>query len=313
MPDISIILCTYNPSLPLLSQTLKALELQTLSKDRWELVIVDNNSSPPLTAISLEPLPPQTTCLRETKKGKNYALMQAFGVAKADLMVIVDDDNFLSPDYLETCLRLSVEWPILGAWGGQCIPQFEVTPPEWTRPYWTWLAIKTVERDRWSSSALDSDSTPCGAGMCVRRSVVDAYLAKVKRDPRRAALGTAGRGCGGEDTDLCLTSADIGLGTGTFRDLRLTHVIPKRRLDESYLLNFVEEATYTSLLLNHFQGLHVSGPSLSQRILKAYQLWHLPQRERRFEGAKLRGRVKALREIQILTRDSHFTNTDQDV
>jgi glycosyltransferase involved in cell wall biosynthesis len=47
-PDISIILCTCNPRLDVLENVLKALSMQMLEKDRWELIVVDNNSNPAL-------------------------------------------------------------------------------------------------------------------------------------------------------------------------------------------------------------------------------------------------------------------------
>jgi GT2 family glycosyltransferase len=44
---------------------------------------------------------------------------------------MVDDDNVLAPDYLETAVRSAEDRPELGAFGGKCLPEFEHEPPEW--------------------------------------------------------------------------------------------------------------------------------------------------------------------------------------
>ena len=53
-PDLSVVLCTYNPRPRVLAEVLDALREQTLPKDRWELVVIDNNSDRPLTAATLD-------------------------------------------------------------------------------------------------------------------------------------------------------------------------------------------------------------------------------------------------------------------
>jgi len=55
---VSVILCTYNPRRDYLERTLGALRGQTLGRGSWELIIVDNNSSPSLASwLDLSGLP----------------------------------------------------------------------------------------------------------------------------------------------------------------------------------------------------------------------------------------------------------------
>src|SRR3546814_11701459 len=42
-PDISVALCTWNPG-PLIEETVQSLACQSLAKDRYEILIVDNGS-----------------------------------------------------------------------------------------------------------------------------------------------------------------------------------------------------------------------------------------------------------------------------
>ena len=43
---VSVIICTHNPRSDYLERCLAALSDQTLVKDQWELIIVDNASAP---------------------------------------------------------------------------------------------------------------------------------------------------------------------------------------------------------------------------------------------------------------------------
>ena len=51
-PLVTVIVCTHNPRRDVLARTLGSLRGQTLSADKWELLIVDNASKPPLPAES---------------------------------------------------------------------------------------------------------------------------------------------------------------------------------------------------------------------------------------------------------------------
>ena len=51
----------------------------------------------------------------------------------------------------------------LGAWSGQCLPEFEAPPPEWTRRYWGTLCIREFDKDVWSNLPLLPETMPCGA------------------------------------------------------------------------------------------------------------------------------------------------------
>src|ERR1700686_4362758 len=48
MPAVSVITCTHNPRTECLSETLASLQAQTLPKDRWELLVLDNASREPV-------------------------------------------------------------------------------------------------------------------------------------------------------------------------------------------------------------------------------------------------------------------------
>ena len=295
-PALSVIICTHNPRREYLERSLAGLAAQTLARDRWELVLVDNASKPPLSAWFDASRTPQPQLIEETQLGLTHARLRGVSETTGEIIVFVDDDNVLAPDYLEQAEAIGSEWPRLGTWGGQTLPEWEATPPEWTRRYWNWIGVRELERDLWSNLRNDMRSAPFGAGMCVRRAVAETYARELSSDELRRSLGRTGTQLiGSEDSDLAFTACDLGLGNGIFTRLKLTHIIPRLRLDERYLLRLVESLTYSNTLLMLAHGVAAPIPSRAQRFLQFYQSLFIEQRARRFDSARSRGRKKAWR------------------
>src|SRR5215216_3255811 len=100
-PELSVIICTHNPRREYLERALAGLAAQTLPRDQWELVLVDNASNPPLEPwfdVSREPKP---RLIQETQLGLTHARLRGVRESSGEIIVFVDDDNVLAPDYLE--------------------------------------------------------------------------------------------------------------------------------------------------------------------------------------------------------------------
>lgn len=191
-PNLSVIICTHNPRFEYFDRVLNALKGQTLPLEQWELVIIDNASVEPLCERVDLNWHPHARHLREDRLGLTPARLCGIQSVQAEVMVFVDDDNVLESDYLEIVLRISQEWSMLGAWGGQTIPEFEEQPPDWTKPYWGYLAIREFDRDKWSNLLHQNETTPCGAGLCIRKVVANKYLKLAHNDPKRMNLDRKG-------------------------------------------------------------------------------------------------------------------------
>lgn len=299
---ISVIICTHNPRSNYLERVLAALKSQTLSKDFWELLLVDNASNKILASEIDLSWHPQARHIREEKLGLTPARLRGISEAQAGVLVFVDDDNVLDSSYLEVVWRIAKDYPIIGAWGGLIKPEFEETPPSWTKPYLGILAIREFERDQWSNLLENYETVPCGAGLCVRKTVAQKYVDLVTQDPKRAALDRKGKmltSCG--DSDLALTACDIGLGTGMYTSLNLTHLIPSGRLQEDYLLRLVEGLSYSQTMLAYFRGT-ISSDSFwrASNIYSLYLSLRYGFRVARFHQAGQKGRKLALKEIANL-------------
>jgi glycosyltransferase involved in cell wall biosynthesis len=252
---LTVIICTHNPRPEYLSRTLEALRAQTLPFEQWELLILDNASNPAIEALTNITWHQNARILAEPELGKNAALSRGTLHSTGALIVIVDDDNVLDPDYLANAVEIYEDYPFLGAFGGSIEGEFEVDPPLSLLPYMEGLAIRTTVRDHWSNARKWSEATPFGAGMCVRREVAELYLHRVRSDKIRFALGPKGTTLGrGEDTDMAWTSFSLNKGTGCFARLRATHLISKDRLTESYVERLYTGLAYADEILAHEDG-----------------------------------------------------------
>jgi hypothetical protein len=134
--------------------------------------------------------------------------------------------------------------------------------------------------------------------MCVRRRVAEAYAESLETDPIRRALGRTGAQLSGsEDSDLAFTACDLGMGNGIFERLKLTHLMPRVRTTEEYLLRLIEAQTRSHTLLLFRRGIAPVQPSRAQRLLERYQSLFIAPRDRRFAAARARGRDAAIAQI----------------
>lgn len=287
---ISVIICTHNPRADFLAATVEGLRAQTLSVTEWGLLIIDNASATGREPQSDLAWHPDARTIREDMLGLTPARMRGIREAKGELLVFVDDDNVLDPDFLEIAQRVAHEQTFLGSWSGQCRPVFEEEPPEWTRRYWGNLVIREFDEDRWSNMPRLAETMPCGAGLCVRRSVALHYLELHEKGQRGFQFDRTGDSLvSGGDNDLAACACDLGLGVGLIADLKLQHCIPPARLTTDYLSRLAEGITFSSVILDASRGLPVIQRSKGRRILDLIRLLRTPQPHRKVQRAVLRG------------------------
>jgi hypothetical protein len=180
----------------------------------------------------------------------------------ADLLVFVDDDNVLAPNYLFEALRISNEWPELGAWGsGSTEPEFELNPPSYLKELVPYVALRNANVPYWSNIPTCKWATPWGAGHCVRASVAVAYCDFSKNSTIRISGRTGKSLFAAEDLEINYVACGMGLGMAIFPDLKLTHLIPKERVFESYLLRIYEGTLASECLLAYkWQGILPRNP-----------------------------------------------------
>ncbi len=258
---ISVVICTHNPREEFLRRTLASLRGQTLPTIQWELLVIDNASTVPLANRCDISWQSNSHHLHEPKLGKLNAWLLGMREARAEIILFVDDDNVLAPDYLEQALLVGEQWPFVGAWGGSVIPEYEIPLPAWVGEEEWRLTVVDVKVDVWSNLREGYATIPVGAGLCIRRQVAQKYLERCASNPVSAKLDRNGKGLGGYgDIDLAHCAIDLGLGTGKSTRLRLTHLIPAGRLTFDYLVRHAESDACSMMLFRASRGLPLPKP-----------------------------------------------------
>ena len=300
----TVIICSHNPAHSVITRAIEALRSQTLKTASWALVVVDNNSDRPIRDWLDLSWHPNARIVEEKRSGLTPARLCGIRAAAAPLLVFVDDDNLLAPDYLTTAVTIAADYPFLGAWGGSSRGEFETPPPQWAASRLDFVAVREITRETWSNELLRPQATPIGAGMCVRKNVAENYVKAVEADRSKMHLDRQGNnlmGCG--DIDMAYTAVDLGLGIGVFPRLSLIHIIPPSRFDESYFLRLVEGSQASSVVLRARRGLGFKHPHGNSRLMRlAAWMRALPGHpmERRFLAALDRGYRKGLDIVRSL-------------
>ncbi|MEL6902117.1 MAG: hormogonium polysaccharide biosynthesis glycosyltransferase HpsE [Cyanobacteria bacterium J06606_4] len=269
MPDFSVVICTYNGELRL-PQLLAKLRMQrapcqaisevtslpnfqtaasqaaTASEDsQWEVVVVDNNSrdrtaeivrqwqadgqsaTPQLWRSDI----PLRYCF-EPLQGLAFARRLAVRETQSPLIGFLDDDTLPDDDWVSAAIAFGQQHPEVGAYGSSISGLYEVPPPPRFHRIACCLAI--IDRgDRPFCYDRERGVLPAGAGMVVRRQ---AWLAQVPVVPALAGVSGRSLKAKGEDVE---TLSYIRKTWPIWHNpqMKLAHIIPKARLEPSYLLN----------------------------------------------------------------------------
>lgn len=284
MPLISVIVCTHNPRKDYFRRTIEAIRAQTMPLNNWELVIV-NNASSNVDIFQHQDLSwhPSACIVEEARLGLTWARIRGIRASLSDIIIFFDDDNVPDPEYIKNVAHIFERDPMLGAAGGKSIPEFEEKPEPWIMKFSGCLAIRDLGDKEilfYSDSGFKTkpqypSCAPIGAGLAIRRKLAENYITKIIDNKTRLLLGRAGKLLtSGEDNDIVLTILEARFGVGYFPQLKLRHLIPKKRLTRSYLaqLNYASYRSWVTVLDVH--GIRpwskVSRWSVGLRKIKAY-------------------------------------------
>lgn len=239
---VSVVICTYNPSIKVLTRVLNSLKHQTLDAKKWELILVDNNSVNPVSSQIDLSWKVNSSLLLEMTPGLSFARLKGVLAAQNNLIVFVDDDNILNKSYLEIADSFFCAHPQVGCFGGKSIPLYETSPPSWLsetginlgcQDFGDQLYISTITKTKQTQYP---DKAPIGTGMVVSKVAFLKYVNDVQSNPERLKLGRVGNQLtSGEDNDIVLTIVKHGYELAYVPDLVISHYIPQKRYTKSYL------------------------------------------------------------------------------
>jgi len=233
------------------TRCLAALRGQIGIPPQTELLVVDNASQPPVTLPTEFASLPDFASLRvvrEEQLGLTHARHRALQEARGDVVIFVDDDNFLRSDYLAVTARFMAEHPRAGAIGGRYLGVYESAPPAWLATAADYLAISNpgdqpfhlTEPGWWA---------PAGAGMAVRRELALKAFAKplLLVDRQGKSLSSGG------DTEISYRICRQGHELWYVPELVLEHYMPATRLEPSYLLQLARGIGQSQAILDIYR------------------------------------------------------------
>ena len=232
----TLLICTYNGA-QRLDETLRHVAAQQVPAGTcWEVVLVSNASTDDTLAVAprlwaalgaLVPL----RLFDEPRPGKENALIRGFGEARYECICIVDDDNWLYPDYVAQATRLLRLHPEIGVLGARAEGAFEVEPPTWFTDFQAVFAIGPQATQ--NGPIRKHDAYVYGAGSVVRRSGWRHLRAQGFAFTTSAKRGATLSGA--EDVELGDSLRLAGYELWYDERLRLRHFMYKERLTSEYL------------------------------------------------------------------------------
>ena len=229
---ISVIICTYNRD-KYIYNVLKSLALGTLEHDAYEIILVDNNCTDD-TRKEVDHFCnvfPQVS-LRyfvETNQGLSHARNRGIKESKGDILVYVDDDATVNPEYLKTYADWFESHPETDAAGGPIIPHYETG----SEPKWMTYFIKRLLTGYLyfgdKAKPFPGDNYPGGGNAAYRSRVFEKVgLYNVELGRNGDSLG------GGEEKDIFDKMKREGMQFVYLPDAILYHSIPGYKLEADY-------------------------------------------------------------------------------
>ena len=132
MIDFSVIVCTHNRA-AILTDCVDSLLNQTIDKSRFEIIIVDNNSTDGTKEIATDFCKKHSNIKYMQEKTVGYSATRNCGWKNAtgDIIAYIDDDEIAAPGWLESiekAFQIEEKPDIIG---GIYLIKYDVTPPGW--------------------------------------------------------------------------------------------------------------------------------------------------------------------------------------
>ncbi|MCP9493822.1 MAG: glycosyltransferase family 2 protein [Pyrinomonadaceae bacterium MAG19_C2-C3] len=173
--DVSVVICTYNRA-AMLAPAIEGVLRQASNGVRYELVVVDNNSTDETRSVIESYIENGVANLRyvfEDKQGLSHARNAGIVTTKAPIIAFTDDDVRAESNWVSEINQTFDAHPEVAYVGGKVLPLWEREPPAWlTVEHWAPLAIIDYGE---AEFYVDANRPMClvGANLVVRREAFE--------------------------------------------------------------------------------------------------------------------------------------------
>src|SRR5262245_13693152 len=230
-PYVSIIIPTYNRAKSLLI-TLDSFLAQDYPRDRYEIVVANNNSTDDtqqvLDGYCAKHI--QFKAIMERRQGVHYARNSAAKIALGEILYFTDDDMTADTQLLAELVKVFDLDPKIGSATGKIIGSFDVPPPKWVRRHLINHYLSLTESDKPEELVVSRNDLVFSCHQAVSRQ---AFFQCGGFNPEN----TAGVWIGDGETGLGIKLKQAGYKFAYTSKSVIYHRIPKSRTTVSYLIN----------------------------------------------------------------------------
>ena len=231
----SIVICTYNRE-KFLPGLFDSILSQSLDKDLFEVVLVNNNSTDNTKKLCLkfqEDYPQYNIFyFEENNQGLSYARNRGIKESKGLYITFADDDALLTADFAAQACNYLDQHPDVGELGGPIKLKFMGQIPSWYNPWMASLLGYFVPSQKEYIMVNKTKRYPRGSNMTFRSSVFE------KCGDFNVKLGRIGRILvGGEEKDLAFRILEAGIKVAYTPEILVLHLVPEERTTMHFIKN----------------------------------------------------------------------------
>lgn len=263
---ISVIIAAYNRA-KLIPITIDSFLNQTFPHDRYEILVVDNNSTDNTKEVIEEMIRNNKSGVEmkyvfEAEQGCSFAENRGATLAKHDLIYVTNDDVIADPNLLTELVKVFSIDPKITVVSGKVLPQWEVQPPAWIIK---WCYGYLFSLTTFDPHTLIVSSKTLGAFSNHYGVVKKVFIEAGGFQPENTAGEWVGDGEWG--LNLKLDALNRGYKSAYTASSILYHMLPKSRITQKYvnarMSNQGNCDSYTDFRREKF-----SNPALVMQIIK---------------------------------------------
>lgn len=231
-PEIAVIICSYNRARHIVG-AMDSLYSQTVSRERYEVIVVDNNSTDDTGDVCdkyiREHPDYDIRYFTENRQGSSHARNKGARESSAPLLAFMDDDAVAETDFIERMLVLFEELPQAAGAGGRIIPKYIPEEPVWM----SYFVSSLVGNFDYGPERCEfkNGKYPLESNMALRRRFFEALEGFSADQP--GVVG--GIRIGGEGKDLFNRLRELGGRIYYDPGIRVHHIVEVSKLSRKYL------------------------------------------------------------------------------
>jgi glycosyltransferase involved in cell wall biosynthesis len=229
---VSVVICSYNRA-AYISGALDSLYQQTASKNNFEVIVVDNNSTDGTEQVvskwRSENPEGYFHYSTETNQGASYARNTGAQLAKGEWLCFMDDDAIATPSYIENIIKHIHAKPEAIGFGGRIIPKYIPSEPKWMSYYVSSLVGNFDYAP--AACAFENGKYPIESNMIVKKDIYDSIGGFNTALP--GVVGTLR--IGGEGKELFYKILALGHTIYYDPSICVHHVVEVKKLTSEYM------------------------------------------------------------------------------